>query len=446
MLPVIAIVGRPNVGKSTLFNRVTRTRNALVGNKPGLTRDRQYGEGEYHGTRYIVVDTGGLSDFGEAVDESVEALMAKQVWQSIREADAILLLVDARAGLTPDDEHIAKLLRKYSKKVYLAVNKIDGLDRDIVIAEFHELGLGYPYPVSAEHGTHINDFIEEILQDIPQSSEVVLERQTEKGIKVAFIGRPNVGKSTLVNRILGEERVIVYDQPGTTRDSIFVPFTRREKNYVLIDTAGVRRKARVDEAIEKFSVIKTLQAIEASNVVVLLVDAQTNLVEQDLWLLGFVIDAGKALVIAVNKWDNLEEEERARIRSELERRLTFVDFAKIHFISALHGSGVGNLFQSVDQAYESASRKLSTPELTRILQAAVANHEPPLVHGRRIKLRYAHAGGRNPPVIVIHGNQLKSVSADYCRYLERFFRKALKLSGTPIRVEFKISTNPYCKS
>lgn len=459
MLPVLALIGRPNVGKSTLFNRLTRTRDAIVGSMSGLTRDRQYGAGKIGDQAYIVVDTGGIqADWIKASEQpkseefSMDELVATQSWQAIQEADALLFLVDARAGLTASDLDIAQFLRERGKKAYLVANKIDGLNSEQALTDFYSLGFGEPSPIAAEHGTGVEELIETILKDkFPESElisrqaieEKIYDNQEKDRVKVAFIGRPNVGKSTLVNRILGEERVLAYDLPGTTRDSIFIEFERHHKKYTLIDTAGVRRKARINEGVEQFSVIKALQAIAATDVVVMMIDARENLVDQDLWLLGFVIEAGKALVIAVNKWDNLPKEQRTKVNDELERRLDFVDFAKIHFISALHGTGVGNLFTSIDRAYESASRKLDTPELTRILQKVSETHQPPLVSGRRIKMRYAHAGGRKPPLIIIHGNQLKSVSADYRRYLERAFRKELNLSGTPVRIEFKTSKNPY---
>lgn len=460
MLPVIAIIGRPNVGKSTLFNRLTRTRDALVGNMPGLTRDRQYGEGIFDDKRFILVDTGGLdialekTDFGKQKFTSIENitdLAAGQVWQAVEEADAILFLLDARAGLMPSDRNIASLLRSRGKNVHLAVNKIDGLDEETALTDFYSLGMGEIYPISAEHNLGMENLLSILWNSLPAEKRFVQEAETDEDItekdviKVALIGRPNVGKSTLTNRVLGEERVIVCDEPGTTRDSIFVPFQRNGQEYILIDTAGVRKQSRIDDKIEKFSVIKTLQAIAASDVVVMLIDARTGLVEQDMWLLGFVIDAGKALVLAVNKWDNLPSAQRALVHKELERRLSFADFAKTHFISALHGTGVGDLFASIKAAYKSAIRKLSTPELTHILEEAVAAHEPPLVKGRRIKMRYAHSGGRKPPVIIIHGNQLKEVSQDYKRYLEGFFRASLHLTGTPVRIEFKHGRNPYIR-
>lgn len=431
MLPILAIVGRPNVGKSTLFNRLTRTRNAIVGDTPGLTRDRQYGTAIINEQKFIVVDTGGI---GEVTNE-IEELMTKQSELAMQEAAAILFLVDARSGLTAGDQAIAAQLRKLNKPVYLAVNKTDGLDPKAAILDFYSLGLGEPFPIAAEHNHGINDLISQILKNIP--TEPTPEALATNAIKIAFVGRPNVGKSTLVNRILGEERVVVYDAPGTTRDSIFINFSRHEKEYVLIDTAGIRRRGKIYQAIEKFSVIKAMQAVEAANVVVFLVDAQENITDQDLRLLGFVLDAGKALVIAVNKWDNLLPDQREKIKSELDRRLKFLDFAAIYFISALHGTGVGNLFKAIDKAYLSATKEIKTSEVTEILQHAVATYQPPLAKGRAVKFKLAHVGGYNPPVIVIHGSHVNALPDHYKKYLEKFFRKALHLSGTPVRIEFK---------
>jgi len=405
MRPVIALVGRPNVGKSTLFNYLTRSRDALVADLPGLTRDRQYGTGRVGERPYIVVDTGGLS--GEEV--GVESLMAQQARQAVEEATVVLFLVDARDGLNPGDEAIARFLRQSGKPVFLVVNKTDGGDPDVA-----------PACIAAAHG-----------------------RGVAQGMRVAVVGRPNVGKSTLVNRLLGEERVVVYDMPGTTRDSIFIPFERDGEQFTLIDTAGVRRRGRINEAIEKFSVIKTLQAIDAANVVVMVLDARQEVAEQDATLLGHILEAGRALVVAVNKWDNLPADQRDQIRRDLERRLGFVGFARLHFVSALHGTGVGNLFDSVHDAYRSAMIQCSTSMLTRLLESAVTAAPPPLVRGRRIKLRYAHQGGRNPPLIIIHGNQTEAVPGSYQRYLSNFFRQQLKLVGTPVRVEFRTGENPY---
>ena len=436
MIPVIALVGRPNVGKSTLFNRITRTQDALVADFPGLTRDRQYGDASFEGKPFIVVDTGGIG----VDDAAVDALMSKQSEFALDEADLVFFLVDGRAGLSSVDQTIAGRLRKISKPIYLVVNKVEGLDEEIVSADFQSLGFASVYAVSATHGRGMQPLLKAATETFAQATEADLHHDA---IKIAFAGRPNVGKSTLINRILGEERVVVYDMPGTTRDSISIPFARDDQKYVLIDTAGVRRRSRVDEKIEKFSVIKTLQSIKESNVCLMLLDARDGLTDQDLHLLGFIIESGKALVIAINKWDGLQEEEKERIRYELTRRLHFVHFAKIRFISALHGSGVGSLFKDILQAYESAMQSMSTPQVTRLLQDLVAQHTPPLVNGRRIKLRYAHAGGHNPPVIVIHGNQLESLPDSYKRYLMNAFTEKLGLVGTPLKLEFKGSANPY---
>ena len=440
MVPVIALVGRPNVGKSTLFNRLTKSRDAIVADVAGLTRDRQYGEAVWQGKPYIVVDTGGIT--GD--EQGLDLMMAGQSLQAIEEADAVLFLVDARAGRTAGDEQIAEHLRKRNKHTYLIANKIDGADPDAILGEFANLGLGQPLGIAAAHGRNINPMLDAVLND--ESLQVTGEegRVVEPiGTKIAIIGRPNVGKSTLVNRMLGKDRVVVFDQAGTTRDSIYIPYERFEKPYTLIDTAGVRRRGKVFEAIEKFLVIKTLQVIQDANVVIFVVDAREGIVEQDLHLLGFVLEAGRALVIAVNKWDGMKQEEKEYVKTELERRLIFAQFADIHFISALHGSGVGLLYKSVDQAYQAAMTKIPTRRMTEILEDAVSEHQPPMVNGRRIKLRYAHLGGSNPPIIVVHGNQVDAVPRSYTRYLENTFRKVLKLTGTPIRVEYKGSDNPY---
>ncbi len=436
MKPVIALVGRPNVGKSTLFNRLTKTRNALVADQPGLTRDRNYGVGRLGSKPFIVVDTGGLS--GEK--EGVDVQMADQVFNAIGDASVILFLVDGRAGLTAGDEIIAQQLRSCGKPLFVVVNKSDGIDVDLVGADFQSLGLGHPYAIAAAHGRGCTSLIESVLEDQPDEEE---EENETGAIKVAMIGRPNVGKSTLINRLMGEERVVAYDQPGTTRDSIFIPFEHAGRRYTLIDTAGVRRRKNVKEVVEKFSIIKTLQAIEAANVVMLIIDAHEGLSDQDATLAGFALNSGRAMVIAVNKWDGLSKEEKERIKKDLDRRLPYLDFAETHFISALHGTGVGHLMASVNIAYDSAMKQIPTPELTRALESAVVQHQPPMVHGRRIKLRYAHQGGKNPPLIVIHGNQTKSVPSAYERYLMSFFRKVFKLKGTPLRVEFRGGENPY---
>lgn len=437
MIPVIALVGRPNVGKSTLFNRLTKTQDALVADFPGLTRDRQYGQAEFNSKPYIVVDTGGIG----VDDIAVDSLMSKQSAIALNEADAVLFLVDGRSGITGIDENIANNLRKLNKTIHLVVNKTEGLDDDIACADFQSLGLTDVHSVSASHGSGISSLLETILSPFIRDDDK--DPEHNNAIKIAFAGRPNVGKSTLINRILGEERVVVYDMPGTTRDSISIPFERDDQKYILIDTAGVRRKSRVDEKIEKFSVIKTLQAIKESNVCLQLLDAREGITDQDMNLLGFIIESGKALVIAINKWDGLDEEHKERVKDELSRRLHFANFAKIRFISALHGSGVGGLFKDINEAYASATQSFSTPRLTRLLQDLSTKHTPPCVNGRRIKLRYAHIGGHNPPVIVIHGNQLDSLPDSYKRYLNNEFIKHLELVGTPLKLEFKGGSNPF---
>ena len=439
MLPVIALVGRPNVGKSTLFNRLTRSRDALVASFPGLTRDRQYGKGALGDMDYVVVDTGGLTD----ETGGIEGPMADQVMQAIGEADLIAFMVDARDGRMPGDENIAAMLRQQKVPVVVVVNKIDGQNQDLVAGEFYSLGYGDPAYISASNGNGVMQFINETIASTVADSIEPETPAEEVGIKIAAVGRPNVGKSTLINRLLGEERVVVFDAGGTTRDSVYIPFQRDDQHYTLIDTAGVRRRGKVQQHIEKFSVIKTLDAIADAHVVVLLVDARDGIVDQDLHLLGHILEAGRALVIAVNKWDGLSRDERYAIRVELERRLTFIDFAKIHFISALHGSGVGKLYGSIHKAYESATRSIKTGDLNLILAQAVTDHQPPLVHGRRVKLRYVHLGGSNPPVIVIHGNQTDAVPSAYKRYLEHRFIDALGLEGTPIRLEFRTGDNPF---
>ncbi len=439
MLPVIALVGRPNVGKSTLFNRLTRSRDALVADYSGLTRDRKYGEGRLGDRNYIVIDTGGISGDEEGIDTH----MADQSLAAIEEADVVLFLVDARAGLTAADEMIADHLRRSHKKAWLVMNKTDAIDADSAAAEFYGMGIGDPLQIAAAHGKGVRQLIDLVLEDFPEQEELTEQEKEEAGIKMAIVGRPNVGKSTLVNRMLGEDRVVVYDQAGTTRDSIYIPYERFEQRYTLIDTAGVRRRGKVHETVEKFSVIKTLQAMEDSNVVILVLDAREGIVEQDLHLLGFVLDSGRSLVIAVNKWDGMTADDKETVKSELDRRLGFVDFARIHFISAMHGTNVGHLYESVEEAYECATARWSSNQLTRILEDAVVSHQPPMVRGRRIKMRYCHLGGTNPPVLVVHGNQMDSVPGSYKRYLENTYRKVLKLMGTPLRIEFKGSENPF---
>jgi GTP-binding protein len=454
MLPVVALVGRPNVGKSTLFNRLTNTRDALVADFPGLTRDRKYGPAKFENRAFIVVDTGGIT----GNEEGIDVVMAEQSLLAIDEADVVLFLVDARAGLTPDDIGLAEHLRKQNKAMYLIANKVDGLDGDSETADFFKLGFPEVLQIAAAHGrgvsqlmTHVLTPLEKLFPDMEiieqereeEDPDAKLERLQNSPIKLAIVGKPNVGKSTLINRILGEERVVVFDSPGTTRDSIFVPMKRDDREYILIDTAGVRKRKKISETVEKFSIVKTLQAIEESNVVLLVIDAREGITDQDLSLLGFVLNSGRSLVLAVNKWDGLETHVKEEIKRELDRRLGFVDFARLHFISALHGTGVGHLFESVQEAYNSATVRINTSVLTQIMEMAQADHQPPLIHGRRVKMKYAHAGGYNPPVIVIHGNQLKDLPDSYKRYLMNYYRKALKTMGTPIRIEFKEGANPF---
>ncbi len=436
MIPVIALIGRPNVGKSTLFNVFTRSRDAIVANEPGLTRDRQYGVGERDDKTFIVVDTGGLS--GEKQD--LDDLMAQQTRLAMDEADELIFLVDARDGLTSGDRLIADLVRKSGKPCHVVINKIDGFDPDQVLADFYALGFEHLQSISAAHRKGTSVLLDKLLAAYPAQQETV---ESASGPMIAVIGRPNVGKSTLINRLVGQERVVAFDQPGTTRDTIAVPFERHGKPYTLVDTAGVRRRGKVHETIEKFSVIKALEAIEKSQVAIVVIDASEGLTDQDMTLIGYVLNAGRALVIAINKWDGLDTDQREHNRSTLQRRLTFVSFAAQHFISARHGTGVGELMGSVDQAYASACRDLNTRYLTDLLEEAVFKHNPPLHHGRRVKLRYAHQGGRNPPVIVIHGNQTQHLPAAYLRYLTNFYISKLKLKGTPLRIELKSGKNPF---
>ena len=438
MKPVIALIGRPNVGKSTLFNQFTRTRNALVADMPGLTRDRQYGDAVHENKSFIVIDTGGL---GES-DEGIDSYMAEQARTAIQEADIVLFVVDARAGLLGSDEMIAGELRQLNKPFFLVVNKIDGLHEEAAVAEFYRLGLAERmFSVAASHGRGLNQLLSDVLESFPEDAEDAPIEET--GIKIAIVGRPNVGKSTLVNRMLGEERVVVFDMPGTTRDSIYIPYERMGQKYTLIDTAGVRRRGKVNEIVEKFSVIKTLQAIRDAHVVVVVFDAREGIVDQDLHMLGFALESGRAVVLAINKWDGMTDYDRTQLKTDMHLRFDFIPYVKIHLISALHGTGVGDLYPSIRRAFDSSTLKVNTHRLTQILQDAVESHQPPLVHGRRIKLRYAHMGGQTPPLFVIHGNQTDSISKDYKRYLENVFRKVLKMEGTPIRLEFRTSDNPF---
>lgn len=455
MLPVVALVGRPNVGKSTLFNRLTNTRDALVADYPGLTRDRKYGQAKFEKRQFIVVDTGGIT--GD--EEGIDAEMAQQSLLAIEEADVVLFLVDARAGMLPADQGIADHLRRINKKVFVVANKVDGIDGDSESAEFYSLGLGEIKQIAAAHGRGVSQLLQDALKpleaDFPdmeivdeepeeeEDAEAQRQRLQELPIKLAIVGKPNVGKSTLTNRILGEERVVVYDMPGTTRDSVYIPMERDEREYILIDTAGVRKRRKISEAVEKFSIVKTLQAIEEANVVLLVIDAREGITDRDLSLLGFVLNSGRSLVVAVNKWDGLSTDVKDDIKREMDRRLGFVDFARIHFISALHGSGVGNLFESVQEAYMSATKRINTALLTQIMEMAQDDHQPPLVRGRRVKMKYAHAGGYNPPVIVIHGNQVDDLPSSYKRFLMNYFRRALEIMGTPIKIEFREGNNPF---
>ncbi|MFZ5503022.1 MAG: ribosome biogenesis GTPase Der [Pseudomonadota bacterium] len=438
MLPTLVLVGRPNVGKSTLFNRLTRSRDALVADLPGLTRDRHYGKGRVGERPYLVVDTGGLEPVAK---DGIMYEMARQSRQAVDEADVVLFLVDGRAGCTPHDAIIAGQLRKTGKPILLLVNKTEGMQRTRVTADFFELGLGNPLPISSAHGDNINEVVEIALESFPP--EETEESTDAQFPKIAIVGRPNVGKSTLVNAILGEQRVIAFDQPGTTRDSIYIDFERGEQRYTIIDTAGVRRRGKVDEAIEKFSVIKTMQAIEDANVVVLVVDARDQITEQDAHVADFVLQAGRALVLAVNKWDGLDDYQRDRVKNDLERKLHFLGFAKRHFISALNGNGVVAVLKSVDEAFAAAMAKLSTPKLTRALIAALEKQQPPRGSRFRPKMRYAHQGGSNPPLIVIHGSGLDDVPESYTRYLERTFCEVFKLQGTPMKIQYNSSKNPF---
>lgn len=437
MKPVLALVGRPNVGKSTLFNRLTRSRDAIVANMPGLTRDRQYGHGEHEGRRFVLIDTGGIGENHDGIDVP----MTSQARYALSEASIVLFMVDGRAGLTAADVSIARELRKLQKPIQMVVNKTDGLDEAVATADFYQLGFEHLHAIAASHGRGVKRMLDAIL---PQQDEAPIDgAEGDAGIKVAILGRPNVGKSTLLNRMLGEERVVVFDMAGTTRDAIEVPFERLGKRYTLIDTAGLRRRGKVFEAVEKFSAIKALEAVEQSQVVLLLIDAREGITDQDLHLLGFALDAGRSLVIAVNKWDGLTVEHRDAVKKELSRRLEFVPWARIHYISALHGSGVGDLFDFVGRAHESAYTRLSSNRLTTLLEDITSEHMPPQSGRHRPKLRYAHMGGSNPPLIVIHGSRLDRLAGSYVRFLENRFRELLKLEGTPVRFEFKSGTNPY---
>jgi GTP-binding protein len=439
MLPVVALVGRPNVGKSTLFNALTRTRDALVADLPGLTRDRHYGVCRLGDREFVVVDTGGLT--GDK--EGIGALTARQVDFAIEEADVVVLVVDARDGLLPQDRNIVDSLRRSAKTILLAVNKVDGVDENTASAEFSQLGIAVQIPTSAAHGRGVPGLVEALLQRLPAVDPDETAANAQRGARVAIVGRPNVGKSTLINRLLGEDRLVVSEVAGTTRDSISVTLERDGKQYTLVDTAGVRRRARVEEAVEKFSVIKTLQSIAAANIVVVLLDAREGVSEQDATVIGHVLDEKRALVIAVNKWDGLSTYEREQCKSSLSRKLDFVAYARVVTISALHGSGIAELMRAIDRAYTSTTREFGSAELTRALEKAYESYQPPLIRGHAPKLRFAHPGGSNPPTVVIHGSRTKSVGDGYRRYLENFFRKRFKLEGTPIRIEFRENENPF---
>ncbi|MGB9988950.1 ribosome biogenesis GTPase Der [Pseudoduganella rhizocola] len=445
MKPVIALVGRPNVGKSTLFNRLTRSRDALVADLPGLTRDRHYGEGRVGDRPFLVIDTGG---FEPVAKEGIMFQMALQTKQAVAEADVVVFLVDGRQGMTPHDKTITDFLRKAGRPVLLVVNKAEGMKYTSAVSDFYELGLGDPYAISGAHGDGVHDLVQEALDKAfasrPADEEELLP--AERGIKLALVGRPNVGKSTLINTLLGEERVIAFDMPGTTRDSIEIPFEREGKHYTLIDTAGIRRRGKVFEAIEKFSVVKTLQSISEANVVILMLDAQQDISEQDAHIAGFILESGRALVVAVNKWDGLQSDQRDQVKMDMDRKLDFLGFAKTHFISALKGTNIGPLMKSVNAAYAAATANLSTPKLTRALEEAVEKQEPKRKGGMRPKMRYAHQGGQNPPIIVIHGNSLDAISEPYKRYLEKHFRDTFSLVGTPLRIELRTSKNPFAKT
>ncbi len=449
MKPVVALVGRPNVGKSTLFNRLTKKKAALVIDEPGITRDRQYGTCEREPYSFFVIDTGGITDLpgnkktdsDKKNSESITHLVTQQTQQAIDEADYIVLIVDRRTGLQPQDQVIANTLRKQEKPVFLVVNKSEGVEEELAVSEFFELSLGAPVAISASQGDNLDELLELLFADHGFDTE-----QAEPDLKiprVAFVGRPNVGKSTLINSLLGAERVLVFDEPGTTRDSVHVPFELNGQNYMLIDTAGLRRRGKITETVEKFSGIKTLQSIDEANIVVLVIDAADGVTDQDATLAGHILEKGCALVVVLNKWDLLDNENRDKLKEEIDRRLPFLAFANHHYLSALRGTGLKNLFASVDEAYAAAIQVLPTSLLTRILEQATTKTTPPLIKGRRIRLKFAHQAGKNPPKIMIHGNQVNSVPEHYKRYLVNSYRKKLNLTGTPVRIDFKASENPY---
>ncbi len=437
MLPVIVIVGRPNVGKSTLFNWLTKSRDALVADVPGVTRDRQYGRGVIGDHPYFVVDTGGIE---EPDDPNMAAMTLQQVELAIQDADVIFFMVDAKVGATPPDQAIADRLRPYSDKVFVLPNKTDHRDPNVVCSEFYSLGLGDPVAIAAKRGQGVKTLMADVLSSLELTEET---EDTAEGTKIAIVGRPNVGKSTLINRILGEERVVVFDKPGTTRDSIYIPYERRGQKYTLIDTAGVRRRAKVSDFVEKISLIKTLQAMESAHVVVLVLNAREGISSQDLRLLGIAINLGKGLVLAINKWDDMDETDRDHIKTEIDRLMPYADFARRYFISALHGTGVGMLYRAIDETYDSACKEIGTGQLTRVLEKAVADHQPPLVRGRRVKPRFAHLGGHHPMIVLVHGKQMNELPSSYKRYLVNYFRNAFKLRGIPLIIRFKNDANPY---
>ncbi len=439
-MPVVALLGGPNVGKSTLFNRLTRTRDALVADYPGLTRDRQYGHADIGGRPFIIIDTGGLIDEAKDIDN----LVMRQSLQAVGEADLILLLVDAQQGLNAHDEQIAEQLRRHGKPVQLLVNKIDSMDADMALSEFHILGLGEPMAIAAVQGRGLTRLSERLVGYFPIPEEPGGQADpADRGMTFAVVGRPNVGKSTYVNRLLGEERLVIFDRPGTTRDSIFVPLWYGTKRITLVDTAGIRRRGRIKQVVEKFSVVKTLQAIDEANVVIMMLDAREGIADQDASLLGYIIERGRALVLAINKWDRLSAEQRDKIKTQQELKLGFVDFAELHFISALHGTDVFDVLDSAERAYTASFRRFATPALNRLLQDMLAEHQPPLIRGRRIKLRYMHQGGTNPPRFIIHGNSAEAVPDNYRRYLVNRIRRHLRLWGTSIEIEFRGGDNPF---
>lgn len=438
VLPVMALVGRPNVGKSTLFNRLTRSRDALVADQPGVTRDRHYGYAQHAGRRFIVVDTGGIGQD----DADIDARALVQTDTALVEADAVLLIVDHRQGLMAGDEAIAARLRRNGQPVFVVVNKSEGQASVSANAEFHALGLGEPWAISAEHGDRVNLLLEHVFADLPEPRAAIRTHRPD-AIKLALLGRPNAGKSTLVNRLVGDQRMLTQDTPGTTRDAIASEFFFDDKPYVIVDTAGVRRRSKVDDSLERVSVVKAMQAAEQAHVVILMLDARAGPAAQDIRLLNLAVERGRAAVIALNKWDGLADDERAKLHADVVERMGVFDYLPLLFVSALHGSGLRKLLDAVQASYAASFAELSTGQLSRALESAVAGHAPPAVHGRRIKLRFAHQGGRNPPTIVIHGNQTQRLSAEYRRYLVRRLREHFDLFGTPIRLVFKNSDNPY---